>query len=51
MLRVSGIPFQATYIFPTINVITAAAAINNNNNNNNNINIYQKQFLHDQELK
>lgn len=24
---------------------------NNNNNNNNNINIYQKQFLHDQELK
>lgn len=23
----------------------------NNNNNNNNINIYQKQFLHDQELK
>lgn len=25
--------------------------INNNNNNNNNINIYEKQFLHDQELK
>lgn len=24
---------------------------NNNNNNNNNINIYPKQFLHDQELK